>query len=72
MDRAFGDDRWMHNWGHMITEYDIPNVSDHCPMILKVRRQQMGIKSPFRFFNVWANHKDFINIVVAMWPLKID
>lgn len=49
----------MHNWGYVITEYDVPNVPDHCPMLLKVRRQHMRIKSPFGFFNIWTSHKEF-------------
>ncbi|XP_060212045.1 uncharacterized protein LOC132639621 [Lycium barbarum] len=72
IDRAFGNDDWMHQWGRITTEYDVPNVSDHCPMILNVKAHQLNVKSPFRFFNVWADHRDFSGIVEKVWRHKLD
>ncbi|KAH0724740.1 hypothetical protein KY284_000605 [Solanum tuberosum] len=72
IDRALGNDEWMLNWGHVRTEYDLQNFSNHCPMILKVKRQTLNIQSPFRFFNIWVDHKEFIPIVERVWTKKLD
>ncbi|KAG5610163.1 hypothetical protein H5410_021444 [Solanum commersonii] len=32
IDRVLGNDEWMEKWGHVITEYGNPCISDHCPM----------------------------------------
>ena len=29
IDTAFGNDEWMDKWGHVITKYENPNISDH-------------------------------------------
>ena len=34
IDRAFGNDKWMDNWGHVVVEYGNPNISDHSTMML--------------------------------------
>ncbi|KAK4729486.1 hypothetical protein R3W88_022474 [Solanum pinnatisectum] len=41
-------------------------------MILKVKRQTLNIQSPFRSFNFWADHKEFIPIVEQVWTKKLD
>ncbi|XP_019257657.1 PREDICTED: uncharacterized protein LOC109235864 [Nicotiana attenuata] len=32
IDRAFGNYEWMMQWGHVVTEYGLPYISDHSPM----------------------------------------
>ncbi|XP_070010525.1 uncharacterized protein [Nicotiana sylvestris] len=67
IDRVFGSDLWMSNWGHICTEYDVPLISDHSPMLLNIKSIRSNIKPPFRFFNVWIDHKEFGNIVKSIW-----
>ncbi|XP_070016007.1 uncharacterized protein LOC142174901 [Nicotiana tabacum] len=66
IDRVFGNDLWMTNWGHVCTEYDVPLISDHSLMLLNIKTMRSTIKPPFRFFNVWTDHKEFGNIVMSI------
>lgn len=66
-DRVFGNDIWMMNYNHLNTVYGEPYISDHNPMSINIRQTQKFNKSPFRFFNVWANHPDFLMIIREEW-----
>ncbi|XP_075100529.1 uncharacterized protein LOC142176504 [Nicotiana tabacum] len=67
IDRVFGNDMWMMNWGNVCTEYDTPLISDHSPMLLNIKIVRLNVKSPFRFFNVWVTHEDFETMVENIW-----
>lgn len=57
----------MMTWGHVVMQYDYPFISDHAPMLLIMVSANYNIKVPFKFFNIWAEHKDFMNIVEEIW-----
>lgn len=63
LDRALGNNDWMIYWGHVVLEYDLPNIVDHSPMLLTVNTNQQQVKVPFRFFIARVAHKDFNSIV---------
>ncbi|KAH0639679.1 hypothetical protein KY285_036265 [Solanum tuberosum] len=63
----FGNEAWMWSWGHISTEYGLPNVSDHAPMMIHMSQGPKPPKSPFRFFNVWKDRANFIPIVTRNW-----
>ena len=45
----------------------LPRVtSDHCPITLNTERERWG-PTPFRFENVWADHRDFKKLVDTSW-----
>ncbi|XP_019262563.1 PREDICTED: uncharacterized protein LOC109240391 [Nicotiana attenuata] len=67
IDRAFGNHEWMMNWGHVVMQYDDPYISDHAPMLLSMAAARYNTKVSFKFFNVWAEHKDFMKIVEDIW-----
>lgn len=43
LDRTLGNFEWMWNWGHVNTEYEVPFISDHAPMLLYLQNQQRDI-----------------------------
>nr|XP_016489638.1 PREDICTED: uncharacterized protein LOC107809505 [Nicotiana tabacum] len=51
------------DFGNIVVEYELPGISDHAPMLLTMGDEQNNTKCPFRFFNVWAEHKEFDQIV---------
>lgn len=67
LDRIFGNVEWMMKLGHLLVEYDLSNVSEYSPMFLSFKQVQPHIKVPFIFFNVWADHNKFYDIVKAAW-----
>ncbi|XP_019262454.1 PREDICTED: uncharacterized protein LOC109240279 [Nicotiana attenuata] len=62
LDKAFGNHEWMMTWGHLIMQYDEPFISDHAPMLLTIVSSNSSIKVPFKIFNIWAEHKEFLEI----------
>ncbi|XP_019234714.1 PREDICTED: uncharacterized protein LOC109215148 [Nicotiana attenuata] len=71
IDRAFSSHDWMMNWGHIVLEYDLPNISDHAPMLLTLRNVNQNIRAPFRFFNIWCGHAQFLEIVETHWKKQL-
>ncbi|XP_070032878.1 uncharacterized protein [Nicotiana tomentosiformis] len=63
LDMAFGNHEWMIAWGNLIMEYYVPFISDHAPILLTLATSSSNVKVPFKFFNVWANHEEFLKIV---------
>nr|TKR98958.1 hypothetical protein D5086_0000197870 [Populus alba] len=53
-------------------QFDNPGAfSDHSPATVAFfTRQSMG-KQSFKFFNMWANHDTFLDLVAAHWPYRI-
>lgn len=70
IDRMLGNNAWMRNWKHISTEYGLPSVSDYSPMILQVSQGPKPPKSPFRFFNVWKDHVEFLPVVTRYWTSR--
>ncbi|XP_075103713.1 uncharacterized protein LOC142178282 [Nicotiana tabacum] len=71
IDRAIGNDEWMNTFGHMEVDYKIPFISDHAPMMITLRRAESSGKIPFKFFNVWANHEDFLSVVEGVCQTQL-
>ena len=67
IDRVFGNDEWMDKWGHVITEYGNPNISDHRPMMMTLQKAHQYGKVGFKFFNVWIEHDSFMDKVEVVW-----
>lgn len=61
----------MMKWGHIHTEYALPQMSDYTPMLLTLKTAHQQVKSVFRFFNVWAEHEDFMEIVRNTWNKQL-
>ncbi|XP_009612473.1 uncharacterized protein [Nicotiana tomentosiformis] len=72
IDRAFGNCDWMMMWGHIVLEYDLPNISKHAPMLLTLQSVNHSIKAPFRFFNIWSEHAKFLELIDVNWKKQLD
>lgn len=53
-------------------EYYVPLISYHNPMVLALQETQRDIKVPLRFFNTWADHEKFQDIVKQVWQKKLS
>ncbi|XP_055822001.1 uncharacterized protein LOC129890481 [Solanum dulcamara] len=71
IDRIFGNSDWMMHWGHVVTQYEVPYISDHSPMLIKIEDNQWTVKPPFRFFNIWADHSKFMEKVTEIWHKQL-
>ncbi|MCH79641.1 LINE-1 reverse transcriptase like, partial [Trifolium medium] len=66
IDRVMVSTDWLHCWGQSFLWVLPRDVSDHCPLLLKRNGHDWGPK-PFRFNNVWLEHKDFSKMVDEVW-----
>ncbi|XP_075088499.1 uncharacterized protein LOC142170480 [Nicotiana tabacum] len=67
LDRAIANDEWMMQYGHLNVTYGEPFISDHNHMLIPLRVPRSNIKVPFRFFNIWADHEQFNQIIAQGW-----
>ncbi|WMV28772.1 hypothetical protein MTR67_022157 [Solanum verrucosum] len=72
IDSAFGNSNWMMKWGHVQVEYELPHISDHSPMFLQVTDEPRGGRLPFKFFNVWVDHPNFLTLVLKVWRQPVN
>ncbi|XP_062080841.1 uncharacterized protein LOC133785636 [Humulus lupulus] len=72
LDRVFKNEAWMDMFPHseVLTNWDL--ISDHYFCLIKSTvTVLLGVK-PFRFYNMWIEHKDFRSTVLNNWfqPLQ--
>ncbi|XP_070054817.1 uncharacterized protein LOC142179968 [Nicotiana tabacum] len=71
IDRLFGNNEWIMQYGHITIVYDVPFISDHAPMSLNLTVDQGNKRISFKFFNVWAEHETFLSIVHQVWNQRV-
>lgn len=66
IDRSFANISWFSEYSNVVVERLDKNVSDHNPQLLRFEQEEMrgGL---FRFYNVIADHDNFLQIVRDNW-----
>ncbi|XP_020265045.1 uncharacterized protein LOC109840710 [Asparagus officinalis] len=67
LDRCLVNEDWIHSYTSSQVEYLIPNCSDHSPALITIEDDIPEGKRPFKFFNMWVKHPDFISTVHSIW-----
>ncbi|XP_028066993.1 uncharacterized protein LOC114269841 [Camellia sinensis] len=67
IDRALVNGLWLNNLPHSHAYFHPSGTSDHSPCIVTVPLKIHRVCTPFKFFNMWANHPDFIPVVRGVW-----
>ncbi|KAL0315180.1 UNVERIFIED_CONTAM: hypothetical protein Scaly_2881100 [Sesamum calycinum] len=58
---------------HCTAHFNQPGcLSDHSPGIVSIFDNPAPKPKPFRFFNMWADHPDFIPTVEGRWGLNVE
>lgn len=70
IDRGLGNEHWMHQYDYLKVQYLTPGISDHSPLIYKFEEPKRNAK-PFRFFNIVAEHPDFLQKVRQAWHQEV-
>jgi hypothetical protein len=60
LDRVLANEFWMSYFGKTIVEFCPWDISDHSPAVISIGRMQSFGNKPFKFFNYWVEHKDFL------------
>ncbi|KAH0773890.1 hypothetical protein KY290_011027 [Solanum tuberosum] len=61
----------MMQWGHVQTIYELPQLSDHTLMLFNLKTTHWIPRTPFRFFNIWADHSKFRSIIEDIWARQM-
>ncbi|XP_062093710.1 uncharacterized protein LOC133799723 [Humulus lupulus] len=72
LDRVFTNDSWIDSFPLAVTYAQWDVVSDHCYLLIKQGDfRSLGVK-PFRFFNMWAVHDKFREVVLHNWSIPFE
>lgn len=68
LDRALVNNQWLMLGTHSLANF-LPAgcISDHSPCIASLFLQDFSSRKPFKFFNLWSDHCDFLQTVIDGW-----
>ncbi|XP_011100436.1 uncharacterized protein LOC105178624 [Sesamum indicum] len=73
LDRVLYNNEWLEAGLHCSAHFNPPGcLSDHSPGIVSIFGHAPTKPKPFRFFNMWADHPDFLATVEARWNLSVE
>ena len=73
LDRAMVNSHWLMKGLYGQATF-LPSgcLSDHSPCIVSIFQPDRSRSKPFKFYNMWANHVDFNNLVNSEWQQYIE
>ncbi|KAL0331190.1 UNVERIFIED_CONTAM: hypothetical protein Sangu_1664500 [Sesamum angustifolium] len=73
LDRVLFNNEWLEAGLRCNAHFSPPGcLSDHSPGIVSILDPPVSHPKPFRFFNMWADHQDFMATVENGWNLNVD
>ncbi|KAK4389648.1 putative mitochondrial protein [Sesamum angolense] len=73
LDRVLYNNEWLEAGLLYNVHFSPPGcLSDHSPGIVSIIDPLASQPKPFRFFNMWADHQDFMATVENGWNLNVD
>jgi hypothetical protein len=67
LDKVLVNEKWNLNFPLLEARFFPWGMSDHSPMVVKVTSNDHNIKKPFRFFDMWMDHDEFMPLVKKVW-----
>ncbi|KAL0407932.1 UNVERIFIED_CONTAM: Retrovirus-related Pol polyprotein from type-2 retrotransposable element R2DM [Sesamum radiatum] len=73
LDRVLLNNEWLEAGLHCGAHFSSPGcLSDHSPGIVSLFDPPTPKPKPFRFFNMWADHPDFLATVENGWNMNVE
>lgn len=72
LDRVLSNLEWLRVFPNTSVEFLERGVSDHSPSIVVIDKIDSFGPKPFKFFNFWAEHKDFLDWVAEGWCIEVE
>jgi hypothetical protein len=60
---------WLSGYGNTSVEFLAGGISDHSPTLVSAEKYVSYGPKPFKFFNFWADHKDFLDWIKKGWNI---
>jgi hypothetical protein len=72
IDRVFINGAWLEGMQECMADF-LPSgcLSDHSPCIVSFLDYSINKRYPFKFFNMWADHDSFLEVVREAWDMDI-
>lgn len=67
IDHCLCNDLWMNQYGEVVAQYLHPSISDHCPILLVLKKEENGGSKPFKFFIHMVENPKSLNTVRELW-----
>ncbi|XP_044461836.1 uncharacterized protein LOC123193110 [Mangifera indica] len=67
LDRALINDYWKDIFPNAMAHFLNPSISDHSSCMVRMGTIKDCRKVPFKFFNMWTHHENFLDIVAEVW-----
>ena len=67
LDRVLVNEKWNLTFPLSEAKFLPSRMSDHSPMVVKFGGNDENIKKPFRFFDIWTDHEEFMPVVKKVW-----
>ena len=74
LDRSLQNECAMDKYPYAVTEVLNPGLSYHCPLLVNLNNSvdtRPKRRSPFKFFNFWADHPAFLALVKDAWDIDM-
>ncbi|XVE56937.1 hypothetical protein DITRI_Ditri04bG0050900 [Diplodiscus trichospermus] len=72
LDRVMINEEWLCQFSNSKVEFPPLGVSDHYPALVQIYHSEDFPPKPFKFFNFWANHPEFLGVVGNSWKEHIE
>jgi hypothetical protein len=72
LDRVMANCAWIQLYGNSSVEFLERGVSDHSPALVSMAAYVSYGPKPFKFFNFWAEHKNFLDWVKEGWQVDVE
>ncbi|XP_039047818.1 uncharacterized protein LOC120188448 [Hibiscus syriacus] len=70
LDRVIVNSNWMRSFKTSHVEFLTPGISDYCLALVWLSKEfQTNRPKPFKFFNFWVQHPNFLNVVRHSWMI---
>ena len=74
LDRSLQNECALDTYPYVVTDVLNPGLSDHCPLLVNLNSSvdtRPKRRSPFKFFNFWADHPVFLDLVKDAWDIDM-
>ncbi|XP_059663891.1 uncharacterized protein LOC132309616 [Cornus florida] len=72
LDRVIVNTHWLSSFPNSTANFAPPLCSDHCPMLVDIGVPTPRRKCPFKFFDFWCEHPNFLTTVASVWNTEVS
>lgn len=71
LNRALANGEWKTKFSWFNENFLLPGIYHHSPCIVSTGESKDSSPKPFRFFDMWKYHEDFLYIVEEAWKIEV-